>query len=214
MINYTNTRNSRSSSSTIIAVDSIVERKELCFQDVDSTPTTGVASVKVLSIINDKQQSLSSPPERIQTRENKNNTTSIANRISQPKGNYVVGPSSAVTLFDLIDEDFVICNTNVGFKYLLHNKPVGSIREGRGRTTILDQIDGLVKEEGDDTFMTSRSYPRGVHIITRRSSSNTSYFDLVVAEESFKYWKHEIHDPTPKFTSSSSSKTTTGSKSE
>jgi hypothetical protein len=97
---------------------------------------------------------------------------------------------------------------------------VGSIREGRGRTTILDQIDGLVKEEGDDTFMTSRSYPRGVHIIiTRRSSSNTSYFDLVVAEESFKYWKHEIHDPTPIFTSSSSSlssssKTTTGSKSE
>ena len=196
MIDCTDTRNrNNSSSSTVSAVDSIVESKDLlCYPNINSTTTIGAASVDVPSIIDDKQQCLSSLPERIQRREN-NNTR----------------PHSAVTLFDLIDEDFVICNTNIGFKYCLRNKPVGSSKEGRGRTTILDQIDGLIKEDGDDTFMTSRSYPRGVHIMHRRSrSSNTSYFDLVVAEESFKYWQHEIRDPKPIFSSTS----TTESKAE
>mmetsp|Transcript_17778 Transcript_17778/g.28712 ORF Transcript_17778/g.28712 Transcript_17778/m.28712 type:complete len:218 (-) Transcript_17778:391-1044(-) len=119
-------------------------------------------------------------------------------------------PRDSVSLFDLIDEDFVICNTRLGFHSSNKRKRRG-LKEGMGRTTILDQIDGLIRE-GDDTFMTSRSYPRGVRILrhTSRGRRNAiendngdegrrqeqgkylnSCFDLVVAKESFRYWEEE-----------------------
>ncbi|KAG7356396.1 hypothetical protein IV203_001082 [Nitzschia inconspicua] len=110
-------------------------------------------------------------------------------------------PPRPINLYDLLDEDFIMCNTRMGYRYMNQTRSKVHTQEGRGRTTILDQIDGLGVKGGDDTFMTSRSYPRGIHI--RHSSreqsvlglaSSPSCSDLVVSEKCFKYWQNEMED--------------------
>ena len=138
--------------------------------------------------------------QRRSEKTSRDSTTKGQERVTAPQP-----PPPHANLLDILDEDLVLSNTPIGFHCSKRVRPVASAREGRGRTNILDQMDGLVKEEGDDTFMTSLSYPRGVHILprgNRRGSSSNSAIDLVLAEESFHYWKEEIENPEPLFSSS------------
>ena len=132
---------------------------------------------------------------RCEKRQRRSKTNSKKGVLFAPRKQTIAPPPPHANLFDILDEDLVISNTPIGFKCSKQLRPVASVREGRGRTTILDQIDGLVKE-GDDTFMTSLSYPRGVHIIPRHSRGSSA-IDLVLAEESFDYWRNEIENPEP-----------------
>jgi hypothetical protein len=79
-------------------------------------------------------------------------------------------------------------------------------------------MDGLVTfaKGGDDTFMTSISYPRGIHVrqssrdqsVNSSSSSSSrshrrgpsaSSVDFVLSEECFKYWQDELNNLQPRY---------------
>jgi hypothetical protein len=126
------------------------------------------------------EKSIQSPP-RISTCE------SSINKIPRP------------SLFDLIDEDFVIGNMLKMFQRSRRNVAVGSKRESLGRNTILDEIDGLTKEN-EDSFMTSRAYPRGVRVLNRKKNiqkGRTGHIELVIAQEAFEYWIEDILEVEP-----------------
>jgi hypothetical protein len=103
------------------------------------------------------------------------------------------------SLFDLIDEDFVISNMPQMFQRSRRNVAVGSKRESHGRNTILDEIDGLTKES-KDSFMTSRAYPRGVRVLNRKKNiqeGGTGHMELVIAQEAFEYWIEGVLEVEP-----------------
>lgn len=94
-----------------------------------------------------------------------------------------------ITLFDLIDEEFVV---NCGAIHTRRDKPSP---RSRRRKSILDLMDRIGTEENEGhkdastSCMTSRSYPRGVYVIPRKenpSSVCTSF--ALVAAEAFIEW--------------------------
>ncbi|OEU10142.1 hypothetical protein FRACYDRAFT_247753 [Fragilariopsis cylindrus CCMP1102] len=135
---------------------------------------------KVTVLSKKMENSIQSPP-RISTCETSNN--------ENPR------PS----LFDLIDEDFVISNMPQMFQRSRRNVAVGSKRESLGRNTILDEIDGLIKES-KDSFMTSRAYPRGLRVLNGKKNiqeGGTDHIELVIANEAFEYWIEDILEVEP-----------------
>jgi hypothetical protein len=106
------------------------------------------------------------------------------------------------SLFDLIDEDFVISNMPQMFRRSRRNLAVGSKRESLGGNTILDEIDGLTKESNDSSsFMTSRSYPRGVRVLQNtkknKQEGEIGPVELVIAQEALEYWIEDVLEVEP-----------------
>ena len=81
----------------------------------------------------------------------------------------------SVNLFDLIDEEFVV-NCGVFGNAQAPSTPQGKHhRKRRSILDMIDRIDILEDDEEDDSssFMTERSYPRGVYVVPPTESQHT-----------------------------------------
>ena len=83
----------------------------------------------------------------------------------------------SVNLFDLIDEEFVV-NCGVFASAQQQATAETAPKKHRKRRSILDMIDRIDLLEGDDedessSFMTERSYPRGVYVVPPTESQHT-----------------------------------------
>ena len=88
-----------------------------------------------------------------------------------------------VNLFDLIDEEFVVKNCTPQ-QVAAPATPQGKHRK---RRSILDMIDRIDLLEGDDedessSFMTERSYPRGVYVVPPTESHTKGNVGFVAAD--------------------------------
>lgn len=105
-----------------------------------------------------------------------------------------------VNIYDLIDEEFVVnCGAslaNINGESMKrrnsHSSNTCTSKPGhRRRKSILDMIDRIVTSDDENTLvMTTRSYPRGVYVVTpnERETTTTGNTVAFVSAEAYKQW--------------------------
>lgn len=101
----------------------------------------------------------------------------------------------SVNLYDLIDEEFVVnCGAFGGSRSGNVDGSESPPRpQHRRRKSILDMIDRICtspEDEKETEVMTTRSYPRGVYVVTPTERENTSLGNVValVSSEAYNQW--------------------------